>query len=98
MRANSIRKVYSFCLLVIIILSSITTTFHWAGVRTTATHNPLTTISTITGSMNGDNFGWNVSWLGDINGDGYEDLIVGAPHTDSNSSAWPSDWWNANWT
>jgi len=35
------------------------------------------------GTGNGDRFGWNVSWAGDINSDGYDDLIVGAPYNDS---------------
>ena len=35
---------------------------------------------TITGQAAGDNFGYSVSTAGDVNGDGYSDVIVGAPY------------------
>jgi len=34
----------------------------------------------LTGEVTGDNFGFSVSGAGDINGDGYSDVIVGAPY------------------
>ncbi len=36
------------------------------------------------GTTGGDRFGFNVSGAGDINGDGYDDVIVGAPYADYN--------------
>ncbi|MCG2827129.1 MAG: integrin alpha, partial [Thermoplasmatales archaeon] len=37
------------------------------------------------GNATGDRFGWNVSYAGDLNGDGYDDIAVGAPYVTYNS-------------
>lgn len=42
---------------------------------------------TLTGSVAGDNFGWSVSAAGDVNADGYDDILVGAPYYDSGSTS-----------
>ena len=36
------------------------------------------------GNDNGAHFGWSVSTAGDVNGDGYSDVIIGAPGYDDN--------------
>jgi len=41
----------------------------------------------ILGNANGDYFGSAVSFAGDVNKDGYDDIIVGAPKKDSNKGA-----------
>jgi hypothetical protein len=38
---------------------------------------------TLTGEATLDNFGYSVSTAGDVNGDGYSDVIVGAPNNDA---------------
>jgi len=42
---------------------------------------PLTTAAwSAAGGATGDRFGWSVATAGDVNGDGYSDVIVGAPY------------------
>ena len=38
---------------------------------------------TLTGVAAGDYFGWAVGTAGDVNGDGYDDVVVGAPENDA---------------
>ncbi|MCK4718700.1 MAG: FG-GAP repeat protein, partial [Thermoplasmata archaeon] len=35
------------------------------------------------GTTAGNDFGWNISWAGDVDNDGYDDIIVGAPGNNS---------------
>ena len=53
----------------------------------TTTLNPFTTGFTITGNAAGDQLGVSVSTAGDINNDGYDDIIVGAYTKDSSRGA-----------
>jgi hypothetical protein len=43
----------------------------------------LDEVATFTGAKSNDRFGWNVSYAGDLNGDGHADVIIGAPFNDS---------------
>jgi hypothetical protein len=42
---------------------------------------------TMTGEATFDNFGYSVSNAGDVNGDGYDDVIVGAHHNDNGGTS-----------
>jgi hypothetical protein len=43
----------------------------------------LNEVASFTGVHSDDRFGWNVSYAHDVNGDGYNDIIIGAPYNDS---------------
>src|SRR5438128_284160 len=45
------------------------------------------TLITPTGQATGDHLGYSASTAGDVNGDGYTDLIVGAPYANGNTGA-----------
>ena len=52
-------------------------------------------VATVSGTDDNDHFGWNVSGAGDVNGDGYDDIIVGAPGSNTFSAG--GQWWNIDW-
>jgi hypothetical protein len=54
---------------------------------------PLKEVTNGIGDSSYDKFGWSVSGDGDINNDGYTDIIVGAPYRSGTNG----DWWNDNW-
>jgi len=56
-------------------------------ILSSTTLNPTSTGFMITGNAAGDYFGSRVSRAGDINNDGYADIIVGAPNKNSNQGA-----------
>ena len=56
-------------------------------VLSSTTLTPLTTGFMITGNAAGDQFGRSVSTAGDINNDGYDDIIVGTPGKNSYQGA-----------
>jgi len=51
--------------------------------RGSATGLSTTADTVLDGAAAGDNFGEAVAGLGDVNGDGYDDVVVGAPQTGS---------------
>src|SRR5262249_22646846 len=53
------------------------------GAAPAAAQLALRAVSRPLGQPSGDSFGWSLAGLGDINGDGVDDWIVGAPGADT---------------
>ncbi len=51
-------------------------------IRDTLAAQPPTPAATLTGEANRDRFGYSVASAGDVNGDGFSDIIAGAPFRD----------------
>lgn len=49
--------------------------------------DPATTGFKITGNADGDLFGVSVNGAGDVNGDGYDDIVIGAYSKNTNQGA-----------
>ena len=58
----------------------------WAGRAYVFSGQNGDTIYVFTGEAAFDNLGFSVSGAGDVNNDGFDDLIVGAPHNDAGGS------------
>ena len=53
------------------------------GFGTRGSAGPLNILVSGVGNRSNDRFGWNVSYCGNINNDGYDDIIIGSPYNDS---------------
>jgi len=61
--------------------------YSWAALTETVKAVDLFHLVTGVGADGGDRFGWNVSYAGDVNNDGYTDIIVGAPYNDTSDGS-----------
>jgi len=77
---NTKRKLISIILSLLIVSSALAAIFVVGG---TQPANALEELESGVGTGVDDHFGWNVSSAGNLNGDAYEDLIVGAPGNDT---------------
>ncbi|MBN1998175.1 FG-GAP repeat protein [candidate division KSB1 bacterium] len=61
----------------------ISLTAHYAGAQFDGTINLQNADVSFIGENAGDNAGWHISIAGDINDDGYSDILIGAPNFDA---------------
>ena len=77
------KKIFKKFLVFFIIFSILITPFIYIIPLIESTSSLSNTTTIISDNQN-DYFGWNLSTAGDVNGDGFADIIIGAPHNDSN--------------
>ncbi|UCE74637.1 MAG: DUF2341 domain-containing protein, partial [Methanomassiliicoccales archaeon] len=88
------KKGFTLWVVIMLLLSALTSIFLWDEAIFAKAEESMDTVTTITDPDNGDNFGWNVSWIGDVNGDGFDDIIAGAPYADRYAD---DIWWDSRW-
>jgi hypothetical protein len=93
MKKKWIKGIYHLMVIVMVLLLPLSSINSFVTLSSVSAQDILRATGTVTGSNPGDNFGWNVTGVGDVNGDGFDDILVGAPKTDVN----PKIWWDEDW-
>ena len=77
MTTKCIKGTYPVIIMIMVLLLLLSSFEDIQTINLASGENLLRTTGTITGSNIGDNFGWNATGVGDVNGDGYDDILVG---------------------
>ena len=83
-KTHHLIKQFALCMTIMLLLVPLSSLFPWAPIMNSSKgeeviQDILDPVNSIEGADSGDNFGQNVSWIGDVNGDGYSDIAIGAP-------------------